>query len=74
MAILKSKQIEKMSKNEKMEKLKELRFSLVKGNVTANRASSKTKEIKRAISRILTSMNKKTDSNSSKEVKEALKK
>ena len=54
MAIIKSKEISKMSPKERLEKLKELKFELVKANVTANKTNAKTKEIKRAISRLLT--------------------
>lgn len=57
MAIIKKKEIAKMSSTEKKEKLKDLKMELVKSNVAANRSGSKTKEIKRAISRLLTSMN-----------------
>ena len=38
----------------KKEKLKELKFELIKANVAANKTNSKTKEIKRAISRLIT--------------------
>ena len=54
MAILRMNEIVKMKENEIEEKLKELRFELTKGSVTANKSKAKTKEIKRAISRILT--------------------
>jgi len=54
MAILKSKEISKMSPKERQEKIQELKFELVKANVTANKTNAKTKEIKRAISRLLT--------------------
>lgn len=54
MALLKIKDVRKMSKKEIKEKIKELRFALTKGNVTANKANAKTKEIKRAIARLLT--------------------
>jgi len=54
MAILKTKDIRKMSKKELEEKMKELRFELVKAGVTANKANAKTKELKRAISRCIT--------------------
>ena len=37
-----------------MEKLKELRMELVRASVAANRGTAKTKEIKRAISRLYT--------------------
>ena len=54
MALLKIGEIKKMSKKDREEKLKELRFALIKGSVTANKANAKTKEIKRAIARLLT--------------------
>ncbi|MDO8508428.1 MAG: hypothetical protein Q7S27_01965 [Nanoarchaeota archaeon] len=54
MTLLRYKDIAKMSRKDKDEKFKELKFSLYKGNVTANKASAKTKEIKRALARILT--------------------
>ncbi len=61
MTILKYKDIKKMDNKEREAKLKELRFSLTKSNVTANKANAKTKEIKRAIARLLTfnTLNKK---------------
>jgi len=57
MALLKPKDIKKMSKQEIETKIKELKFELVKGRVTANKANAKTKEIKKAISRLLTFSN-----------------
>lgn len=54
MTLLKIKDVRKMSKKEREEKIKELRFALTKANVTANKANAKTKEIKRAIARLLT--------------------
>jgi ribosomal protein L29 len=54
MAILKPKDIRKMNSKESEGKLKDLRLELIKANVTANRSSAKTKEIKRAISRLIT--------------------
>lgn len=54
MAILKSKDIVKMNEQEKKTKLAELRFELIKANLTANKQNAKTKEIKRAISRLMT--------------------
>jgi len=54
MAILKSKDIVKMPQSERESKLKELRLELVRAGVTANKATAKTKEIKRAISRLIT--------------------
>ena len=53
MAVLKFKDIERLSKVEREEKIKELKMELIK-----NKASAKTKtnirEIKKAIARILT--------------------
>ncbi|MBI2452583.1 hypothetical protein HYV50_05940 [Candidatus Pacearchaeota archaeon] len=54
MAILKFKDIGKMNEKEKADKIKELKLELVRANVTANRANAKTKEIKKAISRLIT--------------------
>jgi len=61
MAILKNKDIQKMEEKEIKSKLKELRMEIIKKNVTANKSSKiKTKEIKKAIARLLTLLNKKT--------------
>lgn len=57
MALLKYKEIVKMSEKDLEEKLKDLKFSLTKGYVTANKANAKTKEIKRAIARLITYFN-----------------
>jgi ribosomal protein L29 len=54
MAILKAKEISKLAQKDRESKLKELRFELIKSSVTANKANSKTKEIKRTISRLIT--------------------
>jgi ribosomal protein L29 len=54
MALLRAKDIVKMSKEDRAKRLKDLKLELVKANVTANRTNSKTKEIKRAISRLIT--------------------
>ena len=54
MAILRAKDIPKMSKEEIDSKLKDLKMELVKSSVTANKTNAKTKEIKRAIARLLT--------------------
>ena len=54
MALLRTKDINKMNKEEIQSKLKDLKFELVRSSVTANKANAKTKEIKRAISRLLT--------------------
>ncbi len=55
MAILKSKDILKMSKEDRISKLEELEMELIKKNVQANKSGKlKAKEIKKAIARILT--------------------
>lgn len=54
MAVLKYKEIEKLTEKERTEKLKELKLELIRANVAANKTNSKTKEIKRAISRLIT--------------------
>ena len=54
MALLRYKDIEKMANKERTSKLEELRLEIIKANVTANRTNAKTKEIKRAISRLIT--------------------
>lgn len=59
MAILKSKEIAKMSQKEKEDKLKELRLELVRANVAANKTGKiKIKEIRRTIAKLLTLMAK----------------
>jgi ribosomal protein L29 len=68
MAILRQKDIVKMTDKERETKLSELKMELVKAGVTANKQNAKTKEIKRAISRLLTYKNANTST------KEALKK
>lgn len=68
MAILRQKDIVKMTDKERETKLGELKMELVKAGVTANKQNAKTKEIKRAISRLLTYKNANTST------KEALKK
>jgi len=67
MAILRNKDIQKMSKKEREDKLNELKLELIKANVTANKANAKTKEIKRAISRLLTYSRTEMISNSQRE-------
>jgi len=55
MATLKSKDIQKMSKKDREKKLKELKLELVKSRANASKGgSSKIKEIKKIIARILT--------------------
>lgn len=54
MAILRARDIIKMDTKARAEKLKDLRMELVRSKVTAQKSLGKTKEIKRAIARILT--------------------
>jgi len=55
MTSIKAKDIQKMSKEERKKKLEELGIELVKARVNASKTgSSKVKEIKRLIARILT--------------------
>ena len=55
MAALKPKEIAKMSKSEKEKRLKELKLELVKTRANvAKTGSSKSKEIRRMIARIMT--------------------
>jgi len=58
MALIKKSDIAKMDLKQRNEKLSELKIELIKGSAAANRQNAKTKEIKRAISRILTINNK----------------
>jgi len=54
MAILKSKDIARMNDKEKEDKLKELKFELIKANVAANKSGKiKIKEIRRTIARLM---------------------
>lgn len=60
MAVLKNKDIKSMGEKELQTKLEELKLELIKKNMNANKLSKiKTKEIKKAIARILTIKNKK---------------
>lgn len=54
MAIIRAKEVVKMSQQERDSKLSELRLELVKGQVAAKKATAKTKELKRAVARLLT--------------------
>ena len=54
MAILRAKEAIKMDAKARSEKLKDLRMELARAHVTANKTNAKTKEIKRAIARLLT--------------------
>lgn len=57
MALIKAKDAKAMTPQEKEEKLKQLKFELAKANVTSQKQKAKTKEIKRAIARIITFIN-----------------
>jgi len=54
MAVLKAKDISKLDVKARTSKLKDLRMEMIRANVTAHKANAKTKEIKKAIARILT--------------------
>ncbi len=54
MAVLRNSDAKKLNAKDREAKLKELMLELSKSSVTANKANAKTKEIKRAIARILT--------------------
>ena len=63
MAKLKTKEIKKMNEGERMKKIEELKLELVKAKVSAVKSgSSKAKEIKKIIARILTFNNQKNKS------------
>ena len=62
MAILRSKEISKMSEKEREGKLKELKMELTRANVAANKTGKiKIKEIRRTIAKLLTFMAKKPE-------------
>lgn len=54
MAILRAKEIKKMSKEERDSRLKDLKLELIKSSVHSQKTKIKTKEIKRTIARLLT--------------------
>jgi ribosomal protein L29 len=55
MATLKFKDLEKMNKEERSKRMEEMKFELVKARTSAAKSgSSKAKEIKKVIARILT--------------------
>ncbi|OGJ13128.1 50S ribosomal protein L29 [Candidatus Pacearchaeota archaeon RBG_19FT_COMBO_34_9] len=60
---MKFKDIQKMNKEERMKKIEELKLELIKAKVSASKAgTSKIKEVKRMIARILT-LNKQENRN-----------
>ncbi len=55
MAVLKINDAKRLSKEERIAKLKELKMELIRKNVAANKSGkTKNKEIKKAIARLLT--------------------
>ncbi len=54
MTLLRMKDALKMDSKERASKIQELQLSLSKSQVTAHKATAKTKEIKRALARLLT--------------------
>ena len=69
MTRLKSKDIKKMGNDEKMKKIEELKFELVKSKGNAQKGSSRAKEIKKTIARIIT-LNNEEHKNSKVETKQ----
>jgi len=67
MATLKMKNIRNMGDKDRERKIKELKLELTKSRSGNSKTSSKTKEIKKIIARILT-LNKFTEDTSSKEI------
>jgi ribosomal protein L29 len=66
MSKLKAKDIQKMGKEERMKKIEELKFELIKAKTHASKTgTSKAKAIKRTIARILT-LNNTENKNSGK--------
>jgi len=57
MAIIKSKEMAKMSMNDVEEKLHELRVDLIKARVPTKKVSKGAREIKRTIAKLLTLKN-----------------
>jgi len=77
MAILKSKDIAKMSEKERSEKIKELEMQLIKDRVNLNKGGKiKVREIKRTIARLLTfnGLNKEKESKKPSKGKESVEK
>lgn len=54
MATLKAKEIEKLSKDEREKRLKDLKMELIKSKATAKQGKGNVREIKKIIARILT--------------------
>jgi len=54
MATLKMKDIQKMSKEERMKKMEEMKFELVKAKANPTKSGSRAKQVKRIIARIMT--------------------
>lgn len=54
MAVVKAKDASKMDQKARNGKMKELKLELMKSQAGAQKSSGKTKEIKRAIARLLT--------------------
>ena len=69
MAVLKITDARKLSVKEQADKMKELKLELVKSGATNNKAKAKTKEIKRAIARLLTLHNQNTRTNTEVQAK-----
>jgi ribosomal protein L29 len=57
MAVLKMKVVREMSAKERAEKMKELKIELLRSGSAAQKSKIRTKEIKKAIARLLTFAN-----------------
>lgn len=68
MAILRAKEIRALDQQEREAKLMELKFSLIKANVSSQKGKSKIKELKRTIARFHTINNESKLGKTGKEV------
>lgn len=57
MALLRAKDAKKMNKKELEDKIQDLKFEIVRANVTANKNNAKTKLLKRTLARCITFKN-----------------
>ena len=62
MSVLKNSDIQKMSEKEIKEKIQELKMDIIRSKIRSHKSMGKTKEIKKAIARLLTFTNGKKNS------------
>ncbi len=62
MTTLKIKDIQKMNKEERMKKMEEMKFELVKAKANPTKSGSKAKNVKKIIARIFTINNQEKNS------------